>query len=205
MLRTISYIEQVMARTLLACLLLGAVAACGASGKYTWVNERPPEPVAGRILVGAGDLLEVQVYGDEQSSSTGRVLADGTLTMPLLGPVYVVGLRPEELASLLEKQLTRFIASPKVTVVIRESVVSVSVIGEVKQARTVQLVAPATVLEALAEAGGLSEFADDTCIFVLRKQDKKTERIRFSYDALVQADPAASSFQLKTGDVLVVD
>jgi len=205
MLCTISYLDRSIQNALLTCLLLGAATACGASGKYVWVNERPPEPLAGRILVGAGDLLEIQVYGDEQSSSTGRVLDDGTLTMPLVGPVYVVGMRPEELATLLEKQLKRFIAAPKVMVVLRESVVSVSVIGEVRHAQAVKLVAPATVLEALTEAGGLTEFADDSCIFVLRKQGEKTERIRFSYDALVQAEPAASSFQLKTGDVLVVD
>lgn len=205
MLRTISSIDKSIARALLACAVLTLAAACGASGKYVWVHERPPEPRADRILVGAGDLLEIQVYGDEQSSTTGRVLDDGTLTLPLLGPVYVIGLRPEELGALLEKQLKRFMTEPKVAVVIRESVVSVAVLGEVRQAKAVHLVAPATVLEALAEAGGLTEFADDSCIFVLRKQGDKTERIRFSYDALVEAQPAALRFQLKTGDVLIVD
>lgn len=202
--RMISYLDP-MTRVVLACVMLSAAVACGAGGKYVWVHQRAPEPPANRILIGAGDLVEVQVFGDEQSSSTGRVLADGTLTIPLIGPVYSVGLRPEELGALLEKQLKRFIAEPKVTVVLRESVVSVSVIGEVKDAQAVQLVAPASVLEALAEAGGLTEFADDGCIFVLRKNNGNTERIRFTYDALVQAEPAASSFQLKTGDIVVVD
>lgn len=184
---------------------LFAATACGASGKYVWVRDRPAEPVAGRILIGAGDLIEVQVFGDEQNSTTARVLADGTVMIPLIGPVYAVGLRPEELGALLEGQLKRLMANPKVTVVIRESVVSVSVLGEVKSAKTVQLVAPASLLEALAEAGGLTEFADESCIFVLRKHGENTERIRFTYDDLVQAEPAASRFQLKTGDVVVVD
>jgi polysaccharide export outer membrane protein len=179
--------------------------ACGASGKYVWVHDRPVEPVNDRILIGAGDLIEVQVFGDEQSSTTARVLADGTLMIPLIGPVYSVGLRPEELAALLEAQLKRLIATPKGTVVIRESVVSVSVLGEVRSPKAMQLVAPASVLEALAEAGGLTEFADKACIFVLRKRAQGTERIRFSYDALVEAEPAASRFQLKPGDVVVVD
>lgn len=202
---TLSYLKASSLRALLVALVTGASAACGASGKYVWVQERPPEPLEDRVLIGAGDLLEIRVYGDEESSTTGRVLDDGTLTMPLLGTVHVVGNRPEELAVSLEERLKRYIAAPKVTVVIRESVVSVSVIGEVKQAKSVHLVAPATVLEALAEAGGLTEFADGSCIFVLRKKEDKTERIRFTYDELVQAEPAAASFQLKTGDVLVVD
>jgi polysaccharide export outer membrane protein len=169
------------------------------------VHQRPPDPNGDRTLIGAGDLLEIKVYGDEESSTTVRVLEDGTVTMPLLGAVRVVGHRPEGLATSLELQLRRHIAAPEVTVVIRESVVSVSVIGEVKQARTVQLVSPATLLDALAEAGGLTEFADDSCIFVLRKRGDQIERIRFSYDALTQAEPAASAFQLKTGDTVVVD
>lgn len=203
--RFIRLADHSIRRVLLTWVMFGAVAACGATGKYTWVHERPPEPAVDRIVIGAGDLLEVVVFGDEQSSTTGRVLADGTLTMPLLGPVQVVGQRPEDLAASLTQQLKAFITAPNVTVVIRESVVSVSVIGEIKEAKTVQLVAPATVLEALAEAGGLTEFADTSCIFVLRKKGDETERIRFSYDSLVQADPEASKFQLKTGDVLVVD
>ncbi len=202
--RTTSYIDRSIASLLLTCLLLGAT-ACGASGSYVWVQDRPREPVEKRILIGAGDVLEIQVFGDEQNSTTGRVLDDGTMTIPLLGPVHVVGLRSEELGALLERQLKRFIAEPKVTVVIRESVVYVSVIGEVKNAKAMQLAEPASVLEALAEAGGLTEFASESCIFVLRKHGERTERIRFSYDALVQADPAASNFILKTGDVLVVD
>jgi polysaccharide biosynthesis/export protein len=202
--RTISSIDRSIARALLICLLFGT-SACGASGQYVWVHERTPEPVENRTLIGAGDVLEIQVFGDEQNSTTGRVLDDGTMTVPLLGPVHVIGLRSEELGALLERQLKRFIAEPKVTVVIRESVVNVSVIGEVKNAKSMQLTQPATVLEALAEAGGLTEFASDSCIFVLRKHGEKTERIRFSYDALVQADAAATNFTLKTGDVLVVD
>lgn len=197
--------DKSIVRALLASALVGWALGCGPSGKYVWVNERPHEPAQDRVTIGAGDLIEVHIYGDEQSSTTGRVLDDGTLTMPLLGPVKVAGHRPEDLAAHLMQQLKQFIASPNVTVVIRESVVSVSVIGEVRAAQTVKLVAPAGVLEALAEAGGLTEFADGSCIFVLRKQGKSTARIRFSYDDLVQAEPVASAFQVKTGDVLVVE
>jgi polysaccharide biosynthesis/export protein len=186
------------------CALAGAT-ACAPSGPYVWVHERAPEPSNdGRTLIGPGDLVEVLVYDDEQSSATGRVLADGTITVPLLGPVHVAGQRPETLATSLEEQLERYITAPKVTVLIRESLISVSVLGEVKTAGTLDLVAPATVLEALAKAGGLTEFADTSSIFVLRNQTEKTERVRFTYAALVQAEPAASRFQLKTGDVVVV-
>lgn len=201
-----AFVARSLVPLAVACAWLGA-AACGSTGPYVWVHERKPEPLAngGRTVIGPGDLLEVQVYGDEQSSTTGRVLADGTLTLPLLGPVHVVGQRPEELAATLEQRLKQYITVPKVTVLIRESSISVSVLGEVKEAGTLDLVAPASVLEALAKAGGLTEFADESRIFVLRDQGERTERIRFTYDALVQAEPAASKFRLETGDVLVVE
>lgn len=188
------------------CLVL-CTAGCGSYGQYVWVHQRPVEPASGaaRNLIGPGDLLEVQVYGDEKMSTRGRVLADGTLTVPLLGPVQVVGKRPEELTASLEEQLKRYITVPKVTVIIQESLISVAVIGEVEQAGMIDLVTPATVLEALAKAGGLSEFADTSGIFVLRNLGGSTQRIRFTYEALTKAEPAAIRFHLKTGDVLVVD
>jgi polysaccharide export outer membrane protein len=199
-------VQRLLALTALATTLLGA-AGCGSSGRYVWVDQRPPDPAgaSGRTLIGPGDVIEVQVYGDETMSTRGRVLADGMLTVPVLGPVQVTGKRPEELAASLEEQLKRFVNVPKVTVIIQESLISVAVIGEVRQAGVVDLVAPATVLEALAKAGGMTEYADSSGIFVLRNRGKDTERIRFKYSALVQAQPAAARFQLKTGDVLVVE
>jgi polysaccharide biosynthesis/export protein len=203
----LSRLHPVLVRTSLALALLGAASGCGSSGRYVWVNERPPDPAnaSGRTLIGAGDVVEVQVYGDEHMSTRGRVLGDGTLTVPVLGPVYVAGKRSEELAASLEEQLKRYVNVPKVTVIIQESVVSVAAIGEVRTPGVVELVAPATVLQALAKAGGMTEFADSSGIFVLRKKGDQTERIRFKYAALVQAEPAATSFRLKTGDVLVVE
>lgn len=194
-----------LVRIALATTLLAAL-GCGPGGRYVWVQERPPEPNPGeRTLIGPGDLIEVQVFGEENTSTTARVLGDGTLTVPLLGPVPAVGKRPEELGLFLEEQLKRFIQVPKVTVLIRESLISVAVIGEVRQPGVVDVVAPASVLEALAKAGGLTEFADSSAIFVLRKRGQETERIRFRYSGLVQAEPAAARFLLKTGDVLVVE
>jgi polysaccharide export outer membrane protein len=191
---------------LLSCALLAAF-SCTSSGRYVWVQDRKPEPArtSARTLIAPGDVVEVQVYGDETMSTKGRVLGDGTLTVPVLGPVQVVGKRPEELAATLEEALKRYIQAPKVTVIIQESLVSVSVIGEVTSAGVVELVAPATVLEALAKAGGLTEYADSSSIFVLRNTGTELERIRFTYTALVHAEPAAATFRLKTDDVLVVE
>ena len=82
---------------------------------------------------------------------------------------------------------------------------TVSVVGEVKSVGIIDLDSPANVLQALAKVGGLTEFADKSSIYVLRTNAGATRRIRFDYSALVEADPLAIRFHLKTGDVIVVE
>jgi polysaccharide export outer membrane protein len=68
-----------------------------------------------------------------------------------------------------------------------------------------ELEAPATVVQAIAKAGGLSDFADRSRIFVVRAHADGTRRIRFTYQSLLDGDPAALSFRMRSGDVLVVE
>lgn len=192
---------------MLGMALLLSAAGCR-SAPYVWVHDLPPEPQTPgvrKLVIGPGDMLDIRVGGDEKMSTRGRVIGDGTLVMPLLGPVVVTGKKPEELASSLETALKRYINVPAVTVLIDESQLSVAVIGEVKQAGVVALESPATVIQALAKAGGMTEFADRSSIFVLRPTGDKIQRIRFKYSALVEAEPSATRFRLKTGDALVVE
>jgi polysaccharide export outer membrane protein len=167
------------------------------------VQDLPPTQASRTI--GPGDSLEVQVYGDENMSTKGKVLGDGTLAMPMLGSVVVAGKTPEQVARWLESALQQYVKAPSVTVLLQESQVSVAVIGEVKQAGVNALDSPATVLQALAKAGGLTEFADESGIYVLRPQGDKTQRIRFKYASLIEADPSATRFRLKSGDTVVVE
>lgn len=200
-----TYANHSLFHTVLLWTLL-CTAGCR-SAPYVWVQHLPRETErsSARTIVGPGDLVQVQVFDDEKMSTVGRVLPDGTLSMPVLGPVLVTGKTSEELARSLEGHLTRYMQAPKVTVTIQESLISVAVIGEVKEAGVVNVVTPAPVLKALAAAGGLTEFADSSGIYVLRTERGKTQRIRFSYSALSDGEPAATRFHLKTGDVLIVE
>ena len=195
-------------RTGLGLLLLMAAvtAACAKPAPYTWVNRLPPQPDRKVTTILPGDVVDVRVFGQDNMSGKGTVRLDGTITLPLLGPVPVAGQRPEDVARLLKERLKPFVVAPEVTVVIEQSRVSVALIGEVKAVGIVDLESPANVLQALAKAGGMTEFADTDSIYVLRPVDAgQTRRIRFSYKSLIAAEPASIGFQLKNGDTIVVE
>ena len=192
-------------RTRLALLLLMA-AACSHPAPYTWVQRLPPQPDRKLSTITPGDVVDVRVFGQDNMSAKGTVRLDGTMTLPLLGQVAVAGQRPEDVSRLLKERLKPFVVAPEVTVVIEQSRISIAVIGEVKAVGMIELDSPANVLQALAKAGGMTEFADSDSIYVLRPIDGgQTRRIRFTYTALVAAEPAAIGFQLKTGDTMVVE
>jgi polysaccharide biosynthesis/export protein len=187
-------------------LLLGCMAIGCHRAPYTWVHQLPREadtPSAQVIQV--GDLVEVRVFGQESLNTQRKVRADGTITVPLVGQVVARGTRPSDLAATLTERLRPFVNDPRVTVIAQDAPVTVAAVGEVGQVGLLELEAPATVLQALAKAGGLSDFADRSRIFVLRSQQQRTQRIRFSYQALLDGDPIALSFRMRTGDVLVVE
>jgi polysaccharide biosynthesis/export protein len=190
----------------LSLSLLPLFAACHNNAPYTWVQRMPRDQTPQNVTtINTGDLVDVRVFGQPDVSGKGIVRPDGTLTLPLLGQVPVAGQRPEDAAQVLEQRLTKFVIKPEVTVVIEQSRLHIAVIGEVRVAGVVELDAPANVLEALAKAGGMTDFADEDRIFVLRKLGPQTVRVRFTYDQLTGGDPAAINFHLKPGDVVVVE
>jgi polysaccharide export outer membrane protein len=167
--------------------------------------EPPALPSDERVT--AGDMLNVRVFNQEPMSARGRVRSNGAFALPILGEVPVEGKRPAELARELEVQLEKYIVSPHVNVTIEETApVKVSVVGEVRRAGPLALEAPARVVHALAGAGGVTEFADDSRIFVLRQAASgQVQRIRFTYEELSRGEPHATSFRLHNGDVIVVE
>jgi polysaccharide export outer membrane protein len=189
---------------LLAAVLL-ALAGCfgGARPEYTWIDEYP-QPVRAEqpYLIAAGDLLTVRVQGQEGMSGKSRVRDDGNISLPFLNDVLAVDLTPLQLADQIQVRLKEFVVKPVVVVSVEESrPFEASVVGNVRKAGTFPVDPRSGVLQALAAAGGLGEFADPDRIFVLRKGD----RIRFTYKALIRGERRAAAFRLRAGDVVVVD
>jgi polysaccharide export outer membrane protein len=193
----------------LAALLLFPVlgTGCGDSGPYTWYHalprtewEKPRE-----YLIGVGDTVSINVYEQPNISTKAKIRSDGRIEMPFVGEVAVLGKQPFAVAREIEQRLKAYIVAPRVTVNVDDSSpVSITVMGEVPTKGAIQLQQPAELAQALAQAGGLTEFASESKIFVLRRFPQP-RRIRFTYDAIVQNQGGAANFPLRTGDVIIVE
>jgi polysaccharide export outer membrane protein len=197
-------------RGYLVLLVVLLLTACGPGGAWVWVQDLPKQPSTRDVdgyRLAIGDTVSVRVFGQENLSTKSRVRPDGKMAIPIVGDVQFRGRKPSEISAELEAEMKAYVVTPHVTVTVEESqAFTVTVIGEVVRPATVTVDPSAGVLQALAAAGGLSEFADRDRIFVLRKLDgRPTLRVRFTFDELKQADPASVGFTLSPGDVVVVD
>jgi polysaccharide export outer membrane protein len=185
-----------------------ALAGCASAGTFTWYRDVPRQEWAapvGEYVIAVGDTVNVRVYDQENLSTRGKVRVDGRLALPMLGEVAVAGKAPRVLAAEVEGRLKEFIVSPRVIVNVEETrPTSVTFVGEVARPGSLTIEPGTTLLQALAQAGGPAEFADDSRIFVLR-QLPAFRRIRFTYDALVHNEAGAATFVLLGGDVVVVE
>jgi polysaccharide export outer membrane protein len=160
------------------------------------------------FVISPGDVLQVRVFQQDAMSARVRVRADGKVSLPLLNDVVAAGKSPSVLAGELQARLKDFINLPVVTVSLEETrPVTVSVLGEVTRNGVVTLEPGAGVVQALAAAGGLTDFAHKEGIFVLRKVpgQPQPKRIRFTWDMLTRGEGPASRFTLQPGDVVVAE
>ena len=185
--------------------LVPFTAACVTDGEYVWVddlsaNDLKPPPYKLQL----GDEVQVSVWNQAALSGEVLVRPDGNVTLPLVGDVFVYGLTPPQAAQEIAKKLQGMVVDPNVAVALvsnREA--TVSVVGEVQSAGSFDLRPGEGVLEVLARAGGLSEFADKSRVWVVRRSEGL--RVRLNYDKLARGDGAAVKFMLQDGDVIIVN
>jgi polysaccharide biosynthesis/export protein len=183
---------------LAACLQ----AACGSHGAYVWYSELPKSEGA---PISAGARIAVSVDEHPELSGEFEVGAAGAYNQPLAGAILVGGKSASEAAALISRELSRFVQAPRVEVTLSaHGTVSVPVLGEVRSPGAYPVRQGASVLTALASAGGLSDFADEDYIFVLRSSPTPL-RIRFRYADLVTPAAQGTRFALQDGDAILVE
>jgi polysaccharide export outer membrane protein len=198
-----TYLSRVL---VLVSLAVPGLLGCGSTGAYVWVNELPQqdETLSNDYIIAAGDVVSIRVFNQENMSTRARVRTDGKLAVPFLGDVEVRGKPPAQLAKELEGRFKDYVNSPTVTVTIEEfQPTSISVVGEVLHAGVFTIDPSAGVLQALAIAGGINEYASRDAIYVIRRSPMR--RIRFTYESLIHNEGRSATFRLRTGDVVVVE
>jgi polysaccharide export outer membrane protein len=153
--------------------------------------------------IGVDDSLFISVWKEPDLSSQVTVRPDGVITLPLINDIPVVGLSPKELQDLLTEKLKPFVNEPQVTVVVRDiRSRKVFLVGQAGKPGSYQLTGNMTLLELLAQAGGLGQFAKSESIYIMRNQDGKQVRIGFKYKKVLQGKEP--DLVLLPGDMIVV-
>jgi polysaccharide biosynthesis/export protein len=160
-------------------------------------------------VIGPEDVLEIAVWGNADITRTMPVRPDGKISLPLLNDVQAAGLTPMQLRGALVASLEKYMPSPMLSVIVREvHSFRVTVIGEVKTPGRYELKSRATVLDVLAMAGGLSQFAAKTRITIVRHDGEGVHELPYDFEKITaRASPKSAgqeNFCVEPGDIIIV-
>ncbi len=167
-------------------------------------GQDPQEKTDLEYRIGAKDLLEIKVLGEDKLSTTVRVSEDGKISFPYLGEIQVDGLT----AAQLEKKLSRlleekYIINPQVKVSIREfRSKRVSILGAIGKQGSYELLGRTTLLEILAEAGGLARDAGKEIIIIRQQADGSNISLKIPVEDLMQKGEAKLNLVLEPDDII---
>jgi len=164
----------------------------------------PGKPPDEFYVIGAGDVLSINVWKEPSLTGPVKVRPDGFVTVPLVNEIQVVGLTTAQLRKMLEDKYKEFTVDPFVTIRL-ESIASseVFLVGQVGKPGALPLNGNETLLQILTRAGGLTPFADRSNIRVVRRNgDKITEYIA-DYDGIIKGD-LKQDILLRPGDRIIV-
>lgn len=156
--------------------------------------------------IGAGDALHIAVWHEPDATVPNVVVRpDGKISMPLLKEVSVIGLTPSQLEKKITQELTTYLTAPDVTVIVTAiNSKKIYAIGAVKKEGPIPYTYQMSVLQALSEAGGLTDYAKRKKIYVLRTENGREFRLPFDYDAVLRGQHMELNIPMMAGDTIVV-
>src|SRR6266478_1810790 len=160
-------------------------------------------PVGADYKIGIDDVLDIAVWNNTTVSRTVPVRPDGKISLPLLNEVQAAGLTPPQLRAALQAKLVEYMPNPEVSVIVREVHSNkISVLGEVRKAGRYEITQRATVLDAVALAGGFNDWARRSKLVIMRQDGAATKRIPVNYNRIVAEED--ENIVLQPGDIVVV-
>lgn len=154
------------------------------------------------FILGPEDQIQVLIYGSVEFSGPHMIRPDGKITMPFLGDIMAAGLPPAELGSVIKEKLKKYIVDPDVSVSVTEVKSKRFYIqGEVNKPGQYTLLVQTKVLEALVNAGGFRDFANQKKIIIMRATG---ERLNFNYKEVIKGKKMEQNIYLTPGDIIIV-
>jgi polysaccharide export outer membrane protein len=173
---------------------------------YVWAGDMPVErarPAADRQDLRPGDVITLTVVGQPELSGQHTIGAAGTIAIANVGSVSVGGMNVRQAEQAVRSGLTRILSEPKLSIAVVMQSIEVTVIGDVTATGKYVLKSGDGVAAAIAMAGGVTEFANENRIFLVRASEPL--RIRFSMSDLLRGGNSARAFALRDGDLIVVE
>ena len=157
-------------------------------------------------VIGSEDVLYIHVWGEEKTlSKQVAVRIDGKISMPLVDDIQATGLTPLQLKGKLTERLKDFVEAPNVTVIVMEAnSFKVYFSGQVKTPGVLRLRTETSLAQAISMVGGLTDWANQSKIIVIRKENGKEKRFTINYKKIVQGKDLDSNIILKAGDTIIV-
>ena len=188
-------------------LLAWSLASC------SYFYAKPPAvtadaQVSAPYLIGPGDQIQISVWKNADLSVSAPVRPDGMISIPLLHDVRASGRTAEQLGAVIAEGLSKFVHDPQVTVIVSNpsprSQTSVKIVGEAAQPRVIAYFEGMTLLDAMADAGGLTDFADGNRAFLVRSINGKRQKFHLRISSLIKRGDLSANIQLAPGDTIVI-
>jgi polysaccharide export outer membrane protein len=158
------------------------------------------------FVIGNDDVLAINVWKEPDLSKSIPVRSDGRISLPLIGEVQAAGQTPLKLEQEIASKLEPYLEEPDVTVIVQQiKSEKFNIFGQVAKPGSYPITNSATVLDAIALAGGCRDFAKRSSIYILRHNPDGTEsRISFNYKEVIKGKNMAQNIRLQSHDTIVV-
>ena len=168
------------------------------------VSENSPHDDS--FVIGNDDLLAINVWKEPDLSRSIPVRSDGRISLPLVGEVQAAGQTPLKLEQEIAGKLQPYLEEPEVTVIVQQiNSQKFNILGQVTKPGSYPITNSATVLDAIAVAGGCRDFAKRSSIYILRHNPDGSEaRIAFNYKDVIKGKNMAQNIKLQPHDTIVV-
>jgi len=158
-----------------------------------------------RYVIGAEDVLYIHVWREETVTKTVSVRMDGMISIPLVDEIQAAGFTPLQLKEKLTGKLQDFVEAPNVTVIVMEAnSFKVYFSGQVKTPGVLRLRTETSIAQAISMVGGFTDWANQSKIIIIRKEDGKEKRFTVNYKKIINGTDLKSNIILKSGDTIIV-